>query len=46
MATKNYFISMKNPRLDSGVDESSYDPSSYPSQLTGVGATVDTVTLL
>ena len=40
MATKNYFISMKNPRLDSGLDESNFDPSSYPSQLTGVGATV------
>ena len=34
MATKNYFISMKNPRLDSGIDESNYDPSTYPSQLT------------
>lgn len=40
MATKNYFVSMKNHRLDTGFSGSDFDPTAQQSELTGVGATV------
>ena len=38
MATKNYFVSMKNHRIDSGF--TGFDATAQKSELTGVGATV------
>ena len=40
MATKTYFVSMKNHRLDSGFSGDDYNPTAQQSELTGVGATV------
>lgn len=40
MATKNYFISMKNHRIDSGFSGDDFNPTAQKSELTGVGATV------
>lgn len=40
MATKTYFVSMKNHRIDSGFSGSDFNPTAQQSELTGVGATV------
>lgn len=40
MATKNYFVSMKNHRIDSGFDGSTFDPGEQKAELVGAGGTV------
>ena len=40
MATKNYFISCKNHRIDSGFSESDFNPTQQRTELEGAGATI------
>ena len=36
MATKTYFVSMKNHRIDSGFSGSDFNPTAQQGELTGV----------
>ena len=40
MATKNYFISCKNHRIDSGFTDSDFNPTQQKAELEGAGATI------
>lgn len=40
MATKNYFISCKNHRIDSGFTDSDFNPTQQRAELEGAGATI------